>query len=234
VQNASYFHYSSGSYVADYYINNIKGKFRQYDASDNLLSQADVNINKGGSQTIPASSGVDHVELLITYFEYTIDYVYNTYPGPSPDTVMSGTGNEVIRIATLDSGGSETSSLRITSYRVVSPAKDYEDVQIISENPVRVFSITTTNTNPYIVEWYFTIDSVTGSTDPSVDKVNVELLDSSNNTLDSTLIPATVGSSGYLTHNIATKYIRVSLLSSKRIIVVVRVHESISLTYGIS
>jgi len=113
-------------------------------------------------------------------------------------------------------------------------SKNYEDVQVISENPVREISITINNTSPYILEWYFTIDSVTGNTDPNVDKVKVELLDSSRNTLDSTLIPATAGSSGYLTHNPSTKYIRVSLLSSKRIIVVVKVHEAINIAYGIS
>jgi hypothetical protein len=215
-------------------IQNIKGKFRQYDASDNLLSEVDVNVSRGGSQTITASSGVDHVELLITYFEnYRVEINYSNNL-PNPDNIFNGTGSEIIRIASLDGAGNETSSLRITSYKAISPAKDYEEVQVISENPVREFSITTTNTNPYIVEWYITVDSVVGTTDPNVDKVNVELLDENKNTLNSILIPAVVGSSGYLTHNTNTKYIRVSLLTTKRIIVTTKVNEAISLTYGIS
>ena len=224
----------TGYYVVRYYINRIKGKFRQYDASDNLLDEVAVDIGRGVSQTIPAVSGVDHVELFITYFEFLRSASTSGVPYPEVDSVYSVTGNEVIRIASLDSSGNETSSLRVTSYRVIGMAKDYEDIQVASENPVREFSITVNNTNPYILEWYFIIDSVTGTTDPNVDKVKVELLDSNKNTINSTLIPATAGSSGYLPHDQSTRYIRVTLLSSKRVIVVVKVNEAIDIAYGIS
>jgi hypothetical protein len=234
VFDVRYLYWSDGYYAVSYYINRIKGKFRQYDASDNLLNEVAVDIGRGASQTITAASDVDHVELFITYFEFYRSANYDAAPYPTIDSVNSGTGNEVIRIASLDSSNNETSSLRITSSRGISMAKLYDDVQVISENPVREFSITINNTSPYILEWYFTIDSVTGTTNPDVDKVKVELLDSNKNTLDSTLIPATAGSSGYLTHNPSTRYIRVSLLSTKRIIVVVRVHEAINIAYGIS
>ena len=234
VFDVKYLYWSDGYFAVSYYINRIKGKFRQYDASDNLLNEVAVDIGRGLSQTIPAVSGVDHVELLITYFEFYRYANYNGAPFPTIDSVNNGTGSEVIRIASLDSSGSETSSLRVTSSRGIGMAKNYEDIQVISENPVREFSITINNTSPYILEWYFIIDSVTGTTDPNVDKVKVELLDSNKNTLSSTLIPATAGSSGYLTHNPSTSYIRVSLLSSKRIIVVVKVNEAINIAYGIS
>jgi len=185
----------------------------------------------GTSVTIPASTGVDHVELFITYHE-----TFNYYDGSyyiGVDVVANGTGNEIIRIATENSANAETSSLRLTAYRIISIAKAYETVQITGEQPTRVFSITTTNTNPYIGQWAIEITNIAGNADPNVDKVYLQLLDVNDNILASTNIGVAIGNVAFLDHNTATAKIRVYLSTTKRLIVTCRVHELVNIVYGV-
>jgi len=214
-----------------YAVNRIRGKFRQYNSAGNLLSETDIEITRGNSVTISASSGVDNVELFITYYE-TIN-LYSGGAGVYVDTISNGTGNEIIRIATEDSANNETSSVRLTSYKIISTAKDNETVQVTGEQPTRVFNVTTTNTGPYIRQWAVEIVSITGSANPDVDKVYFQLLDMNDNILASTNIGVAVGNVAFLDHNTNTKKIRVYLSTTKRLIVVCKVHELIDIAYGV-
>jgi len=215
----------------DIKVNKIKGKFRQYDAANNLLSETSIEVTRGSSVTIPASEGVDYVELFITYYE--------TYNSSSitrdigVDVLGSGIGSEVIRIATEDSANNETSSVRLTSYKVITLAKAFEIVQVIGEQPTRVFSITTTNTNLYIKQWAIEITGLSGSADPNVDRVYLQLLDVGDNVLASVDVGVAVGNIAFLDHNTATAKIRVYLSTTKRLIVTCRVHELVNIAYGV-
>jgi hypothetical protein len=212
------------------FIDNIKGKFRQFDAIGNLLSEVDIDIPRGGNQVIPASSGVDHCQLYITYYRTYISSSAKTY---GIDRVITGSGNEVIIIATEDSGGSETSSLRLTAYKVVTRAKAYEEVTVVGEQPTRVFTITTANTNPYILGWMLRITDVSGSPDPDVDRVYMQLLDENDNILVSGNVGVGVGNILFIEHNTSAVKVRVYLSTNKRLIVRCAVSELVNPTYGV-
>ena len=212
-------------------VNKIKGKFRQYDSANNLLSETSIEVVKGTSVTISASTGVDHVELFITYYETVSVALASRNLGV--DVVVSGTGNEVIRIATEDGSNVETSSVRFTSYKVITLAKVPETVHVIGEQPTRVFSITTTNTNNYIKGWLLDITGVSGSANPDEDKVYLQLLDAYDNILASINVGVAIGNVGVVDHDTSTKKIRVYLSTTKRLIVACRVNELVNPTYGV-
>jgi len=216
--------------AAEVCMDRIVGKFRQYDVNNSLLREDSFNIPRGSSATFPAQSGVDHVELYIESWDHIMTFWGTQTP---IDEVLSGTGKEIIRIATEDGANAETSSLRLKSYRVITYSKTYEEVQVTGEQPTRIFNVSTSKISPYLSEWAVEIVSVSGSADPNVDKVFLQLLDVSDNILASVDVGVSVGNIGYVTHNTNTAKVRVYLSTTKRLIVVCKVYQCVSIGYNV-
>ena len=212
---------------ASTYLDKIEGYFRQYDANENLLSEQPISITRNNSIVIQlANSNVDHIELFITQIEILrsaggLNFNY-------ADTIVTDAediGKEIIRISTEDADNNETSALSIKFAGIIYTWKPCTSVQVTGQNPTREIPVNVSNTANRIKKIYIVHESITGSYDES-DKVKIELLDSGDNVLDSKEIDLpTLISNGYdyLDFNLSTAKIRVSLITSKRIIETLRI-----------
>jgi len=207
-------------------VNRVKGKFRQFDSSNNLLKEDDFDITQGNSQTFPAQSGVTWVEVYIYYMETWGSYQFYI----SPDAVNNGTGNEIFRLSTEDPLNNETSAVSVIVNKVIVAGKNRETITVTGSPPVRVFSITTTNTGSYIKEWWAEIKSVTGTPQPS-DTLVLELLDANDNVLASNSVGIAVGNKIAVQHQSSGAKIRVTLNSNVRALIVeVDISEGVDIT----
>jgi hypothetical protein len=190
-------------------VNRIKGEFRQYDSAGNLLRKDNVDVTRGNYQLFPVASGVYMLELWINYIE--LIYLYSI--SLSVDQVLTGTTNSIILIGSVSSTGVVTWVVNVKPNKVITTAKIREIVTVTGTPPVRTFNITTTNTNPYIKEWWAEIKSVSGTPNPN-DRLILELLDANDNVLASNNVGIGVGNCIAVQHNTSGAKIRVTLNSN--------------------
>jgi hypothetical protein len=209
-------------------VNRIKGEFRQLDSNGNRLRTDTFDLTRGNSATFTLATGVAYVEVYINYIEMYYAGAINL----SVDQVLTGTGNEVIRIASEDSANNETSAGSILAYKVITTAKLREVVSTTGTPPVRTFNITTTNTNSYIKEWWAEIKAVSG-TPQSGDNLKIELLDERDNVLASNTVGIAVGNRVAVEHNTSAAKVRLTLNTNVQgLSVDVEVSEAIDIAYG--
>jgi hypothetical protein len=209
-------------------VNRIKGEFRQLDSAGNKLRGDAFDLTRGNSSTFPLATGVAYVEIYINY----IEMYYAGNINLSVDQILTGTGNEVIRIASEDSANNETSAGSILAYRVITTAKLREIVTTTGTPPVRTFNITTTNTNSYIKEWWAEIKAVSG-TPQSGDNLQIQLLDERDNVLASNTVGIGVGNRVAVAHNTNAVKVRLTLNTNVQgLSVDVEVSEAIDIAYG--
>ena len=217
----------SSAIYTNIYVNKIAGEFRQYDINGNLLRKSQISITQGNSLTIFSDPNTNYIELYINY----IELIYGADISLNIDTVLSGLANTVITIQLQNASGITLASLTIQPNKIITTAKIREIVTVQGQPPViRVFNITTVNTNPYIKEWWAEIKSVTG-TPQSSDTIILELLDANDNVLASNNVGIAVGNKIAVQHNTNAAKVRVTLNSNVRgLSVDIDVSEAIDIT----
>ena len=206
----------------------IKGEFRQFDVNGTLLLSTPFDLVYANSVVFPKATDVYFVEIYISYYEIQYEIAFNL----NPDQVLNGTGYIIFYLRTEDASNNWTSVLNIRSNKVITTAKNRETITVTGRPPVRVFSITTTNTGSYIKEWWAEIKSVTGTPQPN-DKLVLELLDVNDNVLASNSVGIGVGNRVAVQHNPNAAKVRVSLQTNVLgLSVVIDVSEGIDITYG--
>ncbi|RLG82045.1 MAG: hypothetical protein DRO40_08650 [Thermoprotei archaeon] len=203
----------------------LRGYFRQYDVNDNVLDEQYIELSGGTNTTVSlASPDVDHVELHIIFMQIENHGVDYTTENDKITTNEKGVGNELIRIATEDANNNETSALSVKIKGIIYTWREYTSVQVTGANPTREISIGASNTKDYIKKVWINHISITGTYDTN-DKIKVELLDASGSVLANKEVDLpTFISNGYteLDFDPNTTTVRISLVTSKRIIETVR------------